>query len=358
MKKLCSGDQTDACRAVFAKMTIQPPQPFPILVKARYSFVLNNLRGPHGSAKDRQYRVIDRVDARGNWDGSADPQGQATKRLGVRTGVLHDTESCVRFDSGLTQWRRRIRIVKQELQDPSMVADLISLRPWLDHLTKHIPIAKKGDDPEGVHQIRVATRRLNVWLDLAGRRVLRDDLRWLRRRAGVVRDIDVLLHEIKPPPPLAQWLEEELKQARRELLVVLDHPRLCGLLAALGDLPAIPEAEAHSRLARIVGMTFRRGLAVEQVSCDLIKIHRLRRGVRRLRYALEWLGEKPRPLKALQTVLGDVNDQTMTLRYLYRSPVRDSLEEYRTKVEAKLAHECAAARDAWITCKETIQHLL
>jgi CHAD domain-containing protein len=45
-------------------------------------------------------------------------------------------------------------------------------RDWVAHL----PLALSGEDPEGVHQVRVAGRRLRAYLDLLGFRVLKDDL--------------------------------------------------------------------------------------------------------------------------------------------------------------------------------------
>lgn len=61
------------------------------------------------------------------------------------------------------------------------------------------PIARVGEDPEGVHQARVAARRLRSQLAtfkpvLRSERCnrLRTDLRWLGRKLGAVRDADVL----------------------------------------------------------------------------------------------------------------------------------------------------------------------
>ena len=62
------------------------------------------------------------------------------------------------------------------------------------------PIARIGEDPEGVHQARVATRRLRSHLATFApvlRRGARpsgstSDLRWLGRSLGIVRDLDVL----------------------------------------------------------------------------------------------------------------------------------------------------------------------
>jgi CHAD domain-containing protein len=41
-------------------------------------------------------------------------------------------------------------------------------RDWVAHLGAHLPLALSGEDPEGVHQVRVAGRRLRAYLDLLG----------------------------------------------------------------------------------------------------------------------------------------------------------------------------------------------
>src|SRR5262245_54899902 len=53
----------------------------------------------------------------------------------------------------------------------------VACAPWLERLAAAIEVAAKGDDPEGVHQVRVAAGRLVVWLRLGARRALIDDLR-------------------------------------------------------------------------------------------------------------------------------------------------------------------------------------
>jgi CHAD domain-containing protein len=66
------------------------------------------------------------------------------------------------------------------------------------------PVARVGDDPEGVHQARVATRRLRSdlrtfgpLLDPAWVTPLRDELRWLGGELGVAREAEVLLGHLR-----------------------------------------------------------------------------------------------------------------------------------------------------------------
>lgn len=126
----------------------------------------------------------------------------------------------------------------------------IGLDRWLQHLREHLPIAKEGRDPEGVHQVRVAVRRLRVWLRLAGLRVLEDDLAWLVRAAGEVRDLEVLLQNNRLPKAFRRWAASRLKEARARFEPLLETPRLAGLLQALSNLPPLDTTLAQARLKR------------------------------------------------------------------------------------------------------------
>jgi CHAD domain-containing protein len=94
---------------------------------------------------------------------------------------------------------------------------------------------------------------------------------------------------------------------------------------------------------------------MEAAPHDLEKMHRLRRGVRRLRYCLEWLGMSAKPLKAAQKVLGEANDLVMTMNYIDQSPIRHSMAEYRNTIETKLdamAEQCA---EVWHASRDSIK---
>ncbi|MCS7067247.1 MAG: CHAD domain-containing protein [Meiothermus sp.] len=224
----------------------------------------------------------------------------------------------------------------------------IGLKPWLQHLLDHLPMARAGHDPEGVHQVRVAVRRLRVWLRLAGMRVLEDDLAWLVRAAGQVRDLEVLLQHPHLPRAFQTWGELRLKEARQAFVPLLESPRLAGLLQGLSVLPPLDPKEAESRLPRFVQQVERRAQAWRNED-SLEHLHALRRALRRLRYALEWLERDSDPVKALQEIFGQVGDLSFTLNYLSafeaeggRAPAR-----YRKHLEAQLTEALEAAKQAW-----------
>ncbi|AWR87420.1 CHAD domain-containing protein [Meiothermus taiwanensis] len=224
----------------------------------------------------------------------------------------------------------------------------IGLDRWLQHLREHLPIAKEGRDPEGVHQVRVAVRRLRVWLRLAGLRVLEDDLAWLVRAAGEVRDLEVLLQNNRLPKAFRRWAASRLKEARARFEPLLETPRLAGLLQALSNLPPLDTTLAQARLKRFFHQV--EGKAEEwRYQESLESLHALRRALRRLRYAREWLGQESQPIKQLQEVFGRVGDLSFTLRYLatYESEGGRGAALYKKQLETQLRQALEAAREAW-----------
>lgn len=232
----------------------------------------------------------------------------------------------------------------------------IGLERWRQHLLEHLPIAREGQDPEGVHQVRVAVRRLRVWLRLARMRMLEDDLAWLVRAAGQVRDLEVLLQHPNLPRAFRAWAELRLKQARTAFVPLLDSPRLAGLLTALAYLPPLDAKVAESRLPRFVQQVERR--AQEWRSEDSIeRLHALRRALRRLRYALEWLEQDSDTVKALQEIFGQVGDLSFTLNYLvaFEAEGGRAPASYRKQLEAKLTQALEATKQAWNNHKNDLR---
>ena len=185
--------------------------------------------------------------------------------------------------------------------------DAIPLGPWLEHLERHLPVARQGQDPEGVHQVRVAAARLDVWLRLDGRRVLRADLRWLRRTGGVVRDIDVMLARGHPPETEA-LLKQQRTSAQRLFVSLLGHRRLQALRESLALLPPLQRWKAEQGLEEWSKSALRYGRRTDFTKDPLSRLHRLRRSLRRLRYAREWLGLETLAMHKQVRVLGDLND--------------------------------------------------
>jgi CHAD domain-containing protein len=138
----------------------------------------------------------------------------------------------------------------------------------LRELSAHEPAARAGDDPEAVHQMRVAVRRMRSTLkmttpvpDPAPRRV-REELKWLAAVLGGVRDLDVLIDDLRQAVALLPTTDRsaglrlvdvfltEREVARRELLAALDGGRYLALrqeIAALARSRNLdPGIDAHA----------------------------------------------------------------------------------------------------------------
>ncbi|HYA08646.1 MAG TPA: CHAD domain-containing protein, partial [Gaiellaceae bacterium] len=121
-----------------------------------------------------------------------------------------------------------------------------------DAMLRHDPGTRLAADPENLHQFRVASRRLRAFLRVARRLVdttwaasLRAELGELGRTSGPVRDLDVLLeqlrHEIQSLDaeelPAGQAviaaLASERERLQRELLAALAGPSYLRLLDRL-----------------------------------------------------------------------------------------------------------------------------
>jgi len=222
------------------------------------------------------------------------------------------------------------------------VAARISIAAALETMTHELQAARAGKI-RGVHQVRVATRRLRAALELfhdaLPRRAalaLTEDLAELARAVGPVRDLDVLAEAIAQrgrkidaalEPAVATILRHvrERRSASHALLVAaLDGSgtrRLTERLALLarghGGATAPMSAVAADLVRPLAQKVARAGRGVD-VSATPAALHRLRIKVKRLRYALEVLDglgadaarKLARRLAALQRLLGDQRDAT------------------------------------------------
>lgn len=229
---------------------------------------------------------------------------------------------------------------------PQVVANA----PVLAHLRDHIPVALLGEDPRGVHQVRVATRRLGVWLALGGHRVLLDDLRWLRASAASVRDLDVLCATELPPTWFA-WLDTRRVHARAVLTEALGSSRLRGLLIALELMPPIPLERARRGAKDIARATRKIGRVVGRGGATLDEVHAMRRALRRLRYAREWLGAPVEQLIEAQDSLGALNDASVALRLLDAFG-GEGMEEVREVLEGRIDAGRGLALDVWTSLRD------
>jgi triphosphatase len=192
-----------------------------------------------------------------------------------------------------------------------------------------------SEDPEFVHQARVAVRRMRSAARLLGRAAgwpaaLDRDLRWIGRRLGAVRDWDVLQAHTLPALlaalPAAKPLATRAAQARRRdeaalssALAAARYARLALRLLRWANTPAEDgptlASAAGKRLARLHRRLF--DAAAFFAVLPVQQQHRVRIRAKRLRYALDlFAGALPakatrryvEQLARLQDELGALND--------------------------------------------------
>lgn len=254
----------------------------------------------------------------------------------------------------------------------------------------------EGRDPEYLHQMRVALRRLRSALVIFRAALPREaldapvpELRWLTSQLGPARDWDVFMTETLPQvaaPAVASGVEafRGLAEARRRRAAELARDavqsrRYQELLLSLGAwlaaepwLAALPPEglpRVHGPVAQFAREVLerqrrrlrKRGRGFARLSPQ--ERHRLRIAAKRLRYAGEFFsalfpGKEARShlksLAALQDVLGALNDAAVT-EHLVREAMAGAggaeaaagaafIEGW---VAADAAHKAAHSKEAW-----------
>ncbi len=220
-------------------------------------------------------------------------------------------------------------------------------------LLTHDPGARLGEDPENLHQHRVAARRTRAflraalaYLDPLWLRTLADPLDELGEATGPVRDLDVLLEHVRDElraleeadeaggQRLVARLELELDTARRKLLDALDKDGYRILLGRLRHPPRLASGVEAVPLERIARKEFRRLIqAVDGLGKHPSEaaIHKLRIKLKRARYAAELsapTGDVGRRFladaKTLQDLLGEHQDAVVAEERLRATTVADA----------------------------------
>lgn len=213
----------------------------------------------------------------------------------------------------------------------------IASSAWVRRLRSAIVVARRGEDPEGVHQVRVACRRLTAWLDLGRRRVGRDDLKWLRDAAGPVRDLDVLL-ERDVPRGMKRWLEREWEKARPALEKTLDDPRTLATVRLFENMGPLRSEELH--MGALLEKADKALAGVDRKAANPEELHVLRRKLRPVRYALEWQKEDATLIVEAQEALGALSD-AVVLHRMTAQWGKDPARERELKAELQILARAA-----------------
>jgi CHAD domain-containing protein len=215
-------------------------------------------------------------------------------------------------------------------------------------LLLQLPAARLGTDPEGVHQARVASRRMRSdlktfepLLDADWSTRLRTELEWLIDALGAVRDSDVLgvkLGDVADRHPeidhdaAGRVLHQVRIQHRRDrgrLLQYLSDERAMQLLdhlvAAAVDPATLPSADRPARktMPKLVRKRWKRlDRAINRLGRhpEPSELHAVRILAKQLRYATEAVapatGKQARKFAkdaaSIQDALGEMNDAAVT----------------------------------------------
>jgi triphosphatase len=230
---------------------------------------------------------------------------------------------------------------------------MVNLRRYLAAWLQHEPGARLGDDPEELHDLRVAGRRLDAVLRQFQAFLppefltVRSTLKTVLSALGHARDLDVALSELqefgcKLPKadragiePLKEHLISERGRARAQMLSVLDSIWVRRNLQELTLLLAAPVAASEGSAAEMAlhaspGLIRRRFRKLRKradllgVDSSTEKYHEVRGQVKKLRYALEAVAAlygKPaddmvRALRRWQENLGVQQDAAVAMQRL------------------------------------------
>lgn len=248
-------------------------------------------------------------------------------------------------------------VVVAPLRARATLADVVqhTIARSVAQIIRHDPGVRLGDDPEDVHQLRVATRRLRCdlrtfspLLDRDRIAPIRRELRWLGTEVGPARDADVLAMRLRravdtlprqdrlAAASLLDRLDDQARAARDRMLAAMRSHRYLQILDSLVALAAAPPLRDEATLtgpdpsraaARLVRRPWRALVrAVHALGDDPsdAELHQVRILAKRCRYAAEAVASATRPSAApfaqaiadLQTVLGDHQDTVVAEAWL------------------------------------------
>jgi CHAD domain-containing protein len=236
------------------------------------------------------------------------------------------------------------------------------LRRLLDVIAENTDGAISGEDPEHLHQLRIAVRRsrtvqrqLNTVFPPAELPGFRAEFRWLQQATGPARDLDVYLEDLDT---LRAMLPEAMRGDLDPLVPVLAHTRMVAradmtralrsvraanlfedwdrLLETMVECSSDDRPDAERKIGVVAGKRIRKvykrivgmGRAIEP-SSPAEDYHELRKKGKELRYLLELFGVKLfaeeavmpliKSLKALQDLLGRHQDREVQIAMLSSS---------------------------------------
>ena len=257
-------------------------------------------------------------------------------------------------------------------------------------LKRHLHQAIDGDD-RGVHQARVATRRLReavpvLTTGLKGSKAKKaaKKLRNLTRAMGTVRELDVtvaLIDELAASDDLSRaalqdvrlHVEAERKVRREAMLIRLGDvnvEKLGRRLASVSDAVALSTSQAWRQalagrlVKRAKRLSVRIGEAGQMYAPE--QLHQVRIAVKQLRYGLELAGDSGikaavalvRELKRVQEVLGRLHDlqvlQTHVAAVQVSAPGRTAPHQGLAAIAGRIEEQCRILHGKYVAAAPSL----
>ena len=255
-----------------------------------------------------------------------------------------------------TPYLRRLRQEELSTDDPAVHLAYRCLLEQFEEMLAQEPKAWEGLDPEGVHQMRVCTRRIRAAfrtfrdvLPVNAVRSFNREFKWVASTLGRVRDLDVYrgnLHQYAEEVPALdtahagdyeRHLDDQWRRSRRRLLACLTSRRYERLKDRFArflmrgpsrrNLKAFGGVTIGDAARQLIGKRYRalrRGGRAITPSSPSESLHAVRIQCKRLRYLFEFFhpvyGDALKPeikrLRSLQDVLGDFQDACVATQQL------------------------------------------
>jgi CHAD domain-containing protein len=215
----------------------------------------------------------------------------------------HVLRSYENLDTALRDTVVPARERRTRRREPAIEHVRAYLRAQVAEIERADPLIRSGDDPDALHDFRVAVRRLRSVLkstrelfDEEWLKALRDELRWIGGELAAARDLDVLLARLRKEAgpegaPVVKLLETERRRAWKRVRVALSGERYLKLLdrlTAAVEAPPVRQSDLSLKaVARREFRTLRRAARKLGPKANANQVHRARILAKRARYAAE-----------------------------------------------------------------------
>jgi CHAD domain-containing protein len=215
----------------------------------------------------------------------------------------HVLRSYENLDTALRDTVTPIRETRTRRRAPAIEHVRAYLRMQLAEIERTDPLIRSGDDPDALHDFRVAVRRMRsvlkstrVLFDEDWLRALRKELRWIGGELAAARDLDVLVASLSKQAgtegaSVVRLLETERRRAWKRVRTALSSERYLKLLdrvTAAVEAPPVRQADLSlEAVARREFKKLRRAARKLGPKASAEQVHRTRILAKHARYAAE-----------------------------------------------------------------------